>query len=238
MGKVSVRLIVLATIFSTLLVVSNVIAGKLWAAPFGLVLTAGVLCFPIVYIIGDVVPEVYGLKVARNVIWLGFAANLVAVLFFMLTLLLPYPPFWQGQEAFQTVLGFTPRLLVASFIAYLVGTNANAWVMVHMKKLTNSKYLWTRTIGSTIVGEGLDSLIFITLSFGGIVPWAAIPGMILAQAGFKICYEVLATPLTYAVVSYFKKAEKRDAAAEAASFRNVTWVTDATIPPPAPMGEM
>ncbi len=208
--KFSGLLMVLAVLFCTSLIVSNIIAGKLYAAPLNLVLTAGVWLFPIVYIIGDVVPEVYGLKVARKIIWLGFAANLYAVVFFILTLKLPFPPFFQGQEAFNVVLGFTPRLLVASFIAYLIGTNVNAWMLVMVKRLTGKRFLWMRTISSTIVGEGLDSLVFILIAFYGIVPAAGLPMMILGQAGFKICYEIIATPLTYLVVNWVKKIENVD----------------------------
>lgn len=200
-------LLILTVVFVTCLVVANIIAGKLITLPGGIVLTAGVICFPIVYIIGDVVPEVYGLKTARRVIMLGFMANLLAVTLFVITLLLPYPPFWEGQSAFTTVLGFTPRLLFASFVAYLIGTNANAWVMVWVKKLTGERFLWVRTITSTIVGEGLDSLVFITLAFVGTLPLAAIPGMVIAQAVFKIVYEAVATPLTYLVVNRVKVAE-------------------------------
>lgn len=207
MKKHSDLLVILAVLFCVALIVSNIIAGKLYAAPFGIVLTTAVWLFPIVYIIGDVVPEVYGLSTARRVIWLGFAANLFAVLFFLLCLRLPYPPFWQNQNAFEIVLGFTPRLLIASFIAYLVGTNANAWIMVWMKKLTSGRWLWTRTISSTIVGEGLDSTLFILIAFYGVVPAVALPSMILAQAVFKISYEVIATPLTYLVIGQVKKLE-------------------------------
>jgi queuosine precursor transporter len=199
-------LIILAVLYSVALVVSNIIAGKLWQTPFpAIVLTAGVWLFPIVYIIGDVVPEVYGYATARKVIWLGFGANLFAVLFFLLTLKLAYPPFWTNQDAFVAVLGFTPRLLLASFVGYIVGTNANAWTLTLVKKATGEHYLWVRTISSTIVGESLDSLLFISIAFYGIVPTAALPTMIIAQAGFKILYEILATPLTYVVVNWFKR---------------------------------
>lgn len=207
MKAFSFRLVCLTVVFCVALIVSNIIAGKLWAAPFGIVLTAGVWLFPIVYIIGDVVPEVYGLQVARRIIWLGFAANLFAVFFFTLTLVLAYPPFFDGQKAFEIVLGFTPRLLFASFCAYLVGTNANAWVLVKIKQVTGPRFLWVRTIGSTIIGEGLDSLIFISLAFYGIVPTDQLPMMIFYQASFKTLYEVLATPLTYVVVNWFKQKE-------------------------------
>ncbi len=206
--KFTFTLFILAAVFCVSLIVSNIIAGKLWATPLpGITLTAGVFLFPIVYIIGDVVPEVYGYGTARKIIFLGFALNLYAVLFFYLTIKLAYPPFFQNQGAFEAVLGFTPRLLVASFVAYLVGTNANAWVLVQVKKITKAKYLWVRTISSTIVGEGLDSFIFITLAFYGIVPTGQIPIMALAQATFKTCYEIIATPLTYAVIGYVKKLE-------------------------------
>jgi uncharacterized integral membrane protein (TIGR00697 family) len=147
------------------------------------------------------------LDVAKKIIWLGFAANIFAVAFFMLTLKLPYPVFFQSQEAFQVVLGFTPRLLFASLCAYLVGTNANAWVLVKIKEMTGARWLWMRTIGSTLVGESLDSFIFIAVAFYGVLPIAALPMMALSQAAFKTSYEIIATPLTYAVVNYFKKLE-------------------------------
>jgi hypothetical protein len=207
-NKYSYVLLVLAALFCTSILVSNIIAGKLWSLPFfALVLTAGVITFPVVYIIGDVVPEVYGYPTARKIIFLGFAMNLYAVIFFLITVKMAYPPFFEGQAAFETVLGFTPRLLIASFIAYLIGTNVNAWVLVLVKKLTNAKYLWVRTISSTIVGESIDSTIFITLAFYGVVPNSALPTMIFAQATFKIVYEILATPITYLIIGYVKKLE-------------------------------
>ena len=198
---------VLTALFCVALLVSNIIAGKLWAAPGGLVLPVAVWLFPIVYILGDVIPEVYGLKAARQVIALGFCLNVMAVLFFYLCLALPAPDFWKNQQAFETVLGFTPRLLVASFVGYLVGTNANAWTLVLIKRGTGGKWLWMRTIGSTIVGETLDSALFITIAFWGTVPGGTIPIMILWQASFKIIYEAIATPLTYVVVNWVRRIE-------------------------------
>lgn len=206
--KIPMRLVVLIVVYCIALTVSNVIAGKLYLAPFGFVLTAGVWLFPVVYIIDDVIPEVYGLAMARRIIWLGFGANLFAVAFFMLTVALPYPAFFDGQKAFETVLGFTPRLLIASFLAYLVGTNANALVLVGIKKVTGDRFLWIRTIGSTIIGESLDSAIFMWIAFLGVVPNEILPSLIFYQATFKIGYEVLATPLTYLVVNWFKQQEK------------------------------
>lgn len=205
--KYSQRFLVLCVMFCTALIVSNIIAGKLWSAPLGLSLTAGATLFPIVYIIGDVLPEVYGLSATRRVIWLGFAANLFAVLFFYICLALPSPVFWQNQAAFETVLGFTPRLLIASLLAYLVGTNVNALIMVRMRALTRGRWLWTRTITSTIFGEGVDSTIFMLVAFLGVVPLDALPAMIISQAVFKTIYEVIATPITYIVIGWYKRAE-------------------------------
>jgi queuosine precursor transporter len=219
--------VLLAVLFSVSLVVSNIIAGKLWATPLvGVTLTAGVWLFPIVYIIGDVVPECYGLKAARKLILIGFAANLFAVAFFALTLWLPAPVFFQNQPAFEAVLGFTPRLLLASFIAYLAGTNANAWVLVQVKKLTRARWLWMRTISSTIVGESIDSALFISIAFWGVVPLEILPGMIAAQALFKIGYEVLATPLTYAVVGLVKRHEGIDPDLESLSLSQGAALSD------------
>lgn len=206
--KYSQRFLVLCVMFCTALIVSNIIAGKLWAAPFGLTLTAGSVLFPIVYIIGDVMPEVYGLQATRRVIWLGFAANLFAVLFFAICLALPAPSFWRNQAAFETVLGFTPRLLIASLLAYLVGTNVNAWIMVKMKEITQGRWLWTRTITSTIFGEGVDSTIFMLVAFLGVVPLDALPSLIVSQALFKTIYEIIATPITYLVIGWFKRSEQ------------------------------
>lgn len=207
MKKFSMPFVLLVAVYGVALTISNIIAGKLYLLGNDIVLTSAVWLFPVVYIIGDVVPEVYGLATARKVILIGFLCNLIAVLFFGLTLALPYPGFWTNQQAFDVVLGFTPRLLAASFTAYLIGTNVNAAIMVAVKRLTNEKYLWIRTIVSTVFGEGIDSLVFISLAFFGIVPTSALVTMVLAQASFKIAYEVVATPLTYIVVGWFKKYE-------------------------------
>ncbi len=203
----SFSLVALAAAYCVALVVSNIIAGKLFLAPGGIALPAAVWLFPVVYIIGDVIPEVYGLATARRIILLGFAVNLAAVGFFALTLALPAPAFWSGQEAFRAVLGLTPRLLLASIVGYLVGTNANAWLLVRIKRWTGGRWLWARTIGSTLVGETLDSACFITIAFLGTVPPATLPVMIAAQSAFKTAYEALATPLTYAVIGAVRRLE-------------------------------
>lgn len=200
----------LASLFCVSLVVSNIIAGKLYLAPFEVVLTSAVWLFPVVYILGDIIPEVYGLSTARRVIWMAFFLNLFAVLFFLLTVVLPFPSFWENQSSFEVVLGFTPRLLLASFVAFLVGTNINAWALIKIKNLTGGKFLWVRTIGSTVIGETLDSLVFITIAFYGTVPPGIIINLVIVQAAFKVAYEILATPLTYIVINYAKNLRNNE----------------------------
>jgi uncharacterized integral membrane protein (TIGR00697 family) len=196
-------------IFITCLLIANIIAVKL-VNIFGLTVPAAIVIFPISYICGDVLTEVYGYRRARQVIWLGFACNLLAVVAIWAGQVLPGAAFWDAQAAYVRILGFTPRLLVASFCAYLVGEFANSIVMARMKVLTAGRMLWTRTIGSTIVGEGLDSLIFITIAFLGVIPPGGILSAIITQWLFKVAYETLATPLTYAVVNFLKRQEGLD----------------------------
>jgi queuosine precursor transporter len=201
---------VAVALFVASLLTANIIAVKLiQIGP--LVLPAGVVVFPISYILGDILTEVYGYKWARRAIWLGFVGNLVAVIAIVLAGVLPAPPFWTDQAAFDTILGFAPRLLVASFVAYLVGEFANSTVLAKMKIWTQGRHLWARTIGSTVVGQGLDSLVFIIIAFGGIMAPAAVITAILSQWLFKTAYEVLATPLTYLVVNRLKRVEGVDA---------------------------
>lgn len=201
--------VILAGLFVTSLLVSNVIAGKLIDV-FGVVLPAAVVLFPVTYIFGDVLTEVYGFKQTRLVVWLGFAANVFMAVIFTLVVALPHPAFWQHQDAYATVLGVTPRIVLASLLAYFAGEFSNSTVLSAMKKLTRGKWLWTRTIGSTVVGEGVDTLIFIAVVFYGTVPMAVLVKMMLAQYVWKVLYEVLATPLTYAVVRRIKQAEQLD----------------------------
>lgn len=166
--------------------------------------------FPVSYIVGDVLTEVYGYRAARRVIWLGFLCNLLAVAAISVGGVLPAAPFWHGQAAYEHILGYTPRLLAASFLAYLVGEFANSIVMAKMKVATNGRWLWSRTIGSTFVGEGLDSLVFVTLSFIGTIPLAGLASAIIFQWLFKCAYEVAATPLTYLIVGHLKHVEEID----------------------------
>lgn len=201
--------LLVTALFVTALVTANIIAVKLVRiADF--ILPAGVIVFPLSYIVGDVLTEVYGYRMARVVIWLGFVCNAVVVLFIWVAGLLPAAPDWEAQDAYQRILGYTPRLLLASFAGYLVGEFTNAFIMARMKVLTNGRWLWTRTIGSTIVGQGLDSLVFIAIAFGGTVAGLTLGGIILTQWVAKVVYEVAATPLTYALVGFLKRRERLD----------------------------
>lgn len=201
---------VAVALFVASLLTANIIAVKLiQIGP--LILPAGVVIFPVSYILGDVLTEVYGYRYARRAIWLGFMGNLVAVVAIYLAGILPSPVFWQAQPAFDSILGFTPRLLLASFVAYLLGEFANSTVLAKMKIWTQGRHLWARTIGSTIVGQALDSLIFILIAFGGTMAGPALVTAVLSQWVFKSAYEALATPLTYVVVNKLKQVEGVDA---------------------------
>jgi uncharacterized integral membrane protein (TIGR00697 family) len=207
---VSWRFVTIAAVFVTCLLTANVIASKLIVLA-GVVLPAGILIFPVSYIVADVLTEVWGYAAARRVIWLGFACNAVMVAAIWIGSEIPPAPFWKGQAAYAEILGQTPRLLAASFAAYLAGEFANSIVLARMKVAMAGRHLWMRTVGSTIVGEGLDSLLFIGLAFGGAVPAAVLGGMILGQWLVKVAYEAAATPLTYALVGWLKAREGVDA---------------------------
>lgn len=206
-------------VFVTTLVVSNIIAVKV-VSIFGLTLPSAVILFPIAYIIGDVLTEVYGYNLARRSIWIGFSCNLLAVTAIWIAGILPADPNWSAGafgdpqtagRAYQAILGFAPRLLLASFLAYLAGEFLNAFVLAKLKLATRGRYLWVRTIGSTILGQGVDSALFISLAFFGVLPGRILVSAILAQWSVKTSYEILATPLTYLVVNYLKRTEGVDA---------------------------
>jgi uncharacterized integral membrane protein (TIGR00697 family) len=201
--------VIVVAVFVTCLIVANIMAVKLIGV-FGLVFDAGTLIFPISYIFGDVLTEVYGFRRARQVIWLGFLCNLLAVGAISLGLVLPAASFWEGQAAYERILGYAPRLLAASFVAYLIGELANSFVLARMKVATEGRWLWSRTIGSTVVGQGFDSLIFVLIAFYGTIPTSALLSVILTQWVLKSAYEALATPFTYLVVGRLKRAEGVD----------------------------
>jgi uncharacterized integral membrane protein (TIGR00697 family) len=207
--KISPQLVLVIALFITCLVASNIVAVKI-ADIFGHFLPAAIIIFPVSYIIGDILTEVYGYSRARQVIWLGFFCNLLAVGAFWIGGLLPSAPFWEDQVAYETILGSTPRLLFASFIAYLIGELSNAAVLTKVKVWTSGRWLWIRTITSTIVGQGLDSAVFITVAFSGVIAGFDLIDLVLTQWVIKVLYEIGATPITYLVVGYLKRVEGND----------------------------
>ena len=194
---------ILTGVFTACLIVSNIIAGKTFDF-FSFTLPCGVIIFPVIYIVNDVLAEVYGYQKAKRVILLGFFMNLVAVICYNITIIMPAPAFFTNSEAFSIVLGSTFRLLVASFAAYLAGSLLNAKVMVVLKKKYEDK-LFLRCIASTLVGEGLDAIIFIFIGFLGTMPLEALLLMIVAQALFKTIYEIIIYPLTRYVIGHVKR---------------------------------
>lgn len=194
------------------LLLSNIVAVKPVRVLdlFHLDLDSGTLLFPISYIFGDVLVEVYGYTRSRRVIWLGFGFNLFAALLFAIIVALPPSPEWQMQAAFATILGQTPRIVAGSLIAFWCGEFVNSYVMAKMKILTGGQYLWTRTIGSTLVGQAVDTVLFQTIAFAGVWETPLLLRVILWNYTAKVLYEALATPITYAVVGFLKHAEQED----------------------------
>jgi uncharacterized integral membrane protein (TIGR00697 family) len=199
----------LVHIFVVVLLVSNLVGQKITAiGPFRI--SGAQLLFPITYIFGDVFTEVYGFGASRRAIWIGFGASALLAVMGMFTVWLPPAPGWHNQEAFQTVFNFVPRLVVASLIAFWCGEFANSYVLAKMKLWTNGKYLWTRTVGSTVVGQAVDTATVMILAFGGSLTPSLIANLILSGYLGKVAYEVLATPLTYAIVNFLKRSEGVD----------------------------
>ena len=205
--NISYRLVIITAIFITCLITANIIAVKVISLG-PVILPAAIFVFPLSYIFGDVLTEVYGYRVARRVIWLGFVCNLIFVFFAWVGQLLPPAPFWEGQEAYVSILGYAPRLLAASFCGYLAGEFVNSFILAKMKILTKGRWLWSRTIGSTVVGQGLDTSIFITLAFIGTPSF--VPIMILYHWLAKTVIEAILTPATYAIVNFLKRREAID----------------------------
>jgi uncharacterized integral membrane protein (TIGR00697 family) len=206
--KISYRLVVVIAVFITCLITANIIAVKIVSLG-PVVLPAAIFVFPVSYIFGDILTEVYGYRVARRVIWLGFSCNLVFVFFAWVGQILPAAGFWEGQAAYESILGYTPRLLLASFAGYLAGEFVNSFVLSRMKVLTRGRWLWSRTIGSTVVGQAFDTSIFIVVAFIGTPSFA--PVMIWNHWWAKVAIEAIATPATYAIVRWLKQKEGVDA---------------------------
>ena len=238
------KLVIIAALAVTVLLISNIIAVKpvsLFELPFNFigsnlfVVSAAIICFPIGYIISDILTEVYGFRVARGVIWLGFLCNLLMVFLFWAGDLIPAAVFWSNdpviitddagnvlanlpsEHAYEAILGATGWILLGSFVAYIVGEFTNAVVMVLLKNKTQGRMLWLRTISSTVVGQGIDSILFFTIAFGFSGLWIGPDGSWLPVFNAAVCawiaksvYEVIATPLTYLVVGWLKRTERMD----------------------------
>ena len=213
------RLLVLAALSVTCLITANIIAVKVIGLG-SVILPAAVLIFPLNYIFGDIITEVYGYRWARRVIWLGFSCNLIFVCFSWIGGLLPAAAVWDNQEAYDAILGYTPRLLLASFTGYLVGEFVNSIIMARLKIVTRGRWLWLRTISSTVVGEGLDTALFIIIAF--IATPVFTPLLILYHWGAKVLLEVLATPLTYRAVAYLKRKDRIDTYDDTTNFNPFT----------------
>ena len=195
--------------FVVVLLVSNLVAQKI--CRFGPVAISGAqLLFPITYICGDVFTEVYGYAASRRAIWLGFFASALLSLMGAIAVALPADPGWHNQGAFATVFGFVPRFVAASLVAYWAGEFANSFTMAKLKILTRGRWLWTRTIGSTVVGQAIDTVLVVSIAFAGTISWTTMVRLMLSAYLIKVIYETLATPLTYAVVRWLKRTEGVD----------------------------
>ena len=196
-------------LFVAVLLISNVASSKiLRLGP--LTFDGGTILFPISYIFADILTEVYGYARSRKVIWTGFACTGLMALVFAIVGALPAAPGWEGQEAYIAILGLTPRIVLASLIAYFSGEFSNSYVLAKMKIWTQGRWLWTRTIASTVVGEGVDSLLFVLIAFYGALPLSLVASVIASNYVFKVGVEVLATPVTYAITGFLKRAEDED----------------------------
>jgi uncharacterized integral membrane protein (TIGR00697 family) len=205
--RISYRLVIIIAVFVTCLITANVIAVKVISlGPF--TVPAAIFVFPVSYIFGDVLTEVYGYRTARKAIWLAFACNLIFVFFAWVGQVLPVADFWEAQEAYERILGFVPRIVGASICGYLVGEFVNSYVLSKMKIFTKGRWLWSRTIGSTVVGQGVDTAIFITLAYIG--TGSPVATMILHHWFIKTAIEIICTPATYTIVNRLKKSEGID----------------------------
>jgi uncharacterized integral membrane protein (TIGR00697 family) len=202
--------VILGMLFVTCLVVSNLIAGKVWSLTDTITVPSSVVLFPVAYILSDIFTEVYGFKRARLVIWGGFLCNFFAVIFYVITVDLPHPSYWLNQDAFAVVLGMTPRVLVASLTGYLVGGFSNSIVISRLKVVMEGRHLWIRAILSTVIGEALDSILFVTIAFIGTIPLRQINSMIVFQYLFKLIFELVFMPVTCYLIGKVKEKEGMD----------------------------
>ena len=200
---------ILVAFFVAVLLISNIASTKilaLWKFTFD----GGTVLFPLSYIFGDILTEVYGFKRSRRVIWLGFASALLMSLVFYIVQILPPAEGWNNQDAYESLLGFIPRIVIASLLAYFAGEFSNSVIMSRLKIITGGKFLWVRTISSTLAGEGVDTIIFCLIAFYGTIPGDLLLSVILSNYIFKCTVEVVFTPVTYSIVNFLKRKENED----------------------------
>ena len=207
--KVSVPFMLLGILFNVCLIAANLLETKVIQVG-SLTVTAGLLVFPISYIINDCIAEVWGFKKARLIIWSGFAMNFFVVALGLIAVAIPAAPFWEGEEHFNSVFGMAPRIVAASLMAFLVGSFLNAYVMSKMKVASQGRNFSARAIWSTVVGETADSLIFFPVAFGGVIAWKELLIMMGIQIVLKSMYEVIILPVTIRVVKAIKKIDGSD----------------------------
>lgn len=222
--KVSVPFMLLGILFNVCLIAANLLETKVIQV-FGITVTAGLIVFPISYIINDCIAEVWGFRKARLIIWSGFAMNFFVVMLGLIAVVLPAAPFWEGADHFNFVFGMAPRIVAASLMAFLVGSFLNAYVMSRMKVASGGRNFSARAIWSTVVGETADSLIFFPVAFGGIIAWKELMIMMCIQVLLKSLYEVLILPITIRVVKAIKKIDGSDVYDEGISY-NVLKIKD------------
>lgn len=200
---------VISVFFVSVLLISNIASTKIVDLKW-FTFDGGTLLFPLSYIFGDILTEVYGYRKSKQVIWLGFFSALIMALVLMLVGKLPSAPGWDNQDAYNIILGSTPRIILASLVAYFCGEFINSFILAKMKIITKGKYLWTRTISSTLVGEFIDSLIFVIIAFAGVLPNSLLVTLVVSNYIFKTLIEILFTPITYRIVGFLKKREAED----------------------------
>lgn len=216
--KVSVPFMLLGILFNVCLIAANLLETKVIQV-CGITVTAGLLVFPVSYIINDCIAEVWGFRKARLIIWSGFAMNFFVVMLGLIAVALPAAPFWEGEAHFNFVFGMAPRIVVASLAAFLVGSFLNAYVMSKMKLASGGRHFSARAIWSTVVGETGDSLIFLPIAFGGIIAWQELLLMMCIQIVLKSMYEVVILPVTIRVVKFIKKVDGSDVYDEGISYK-------------------
>jgi len=205
----SFRFTVLVSLFCVILVISNIASTKMTQFA-GLTLDAGTILFPLSYIFGDIFAEVYGWKTAKKIILLGFAAIILNALILAIVQYLPVASFWQHQVSYEAILWLVPRITLGSIFGYLAGSLSNAWSLLWIRKLTGEKWLWVRTIGSTLIGETADTVVFCTIAFLGTMGQIDLINLALSNIIFKIVIEALCTPVTYRVIGWMKKENRAE----------------------------